>query len=133
MGSYEKSRALHAGEVWLSTLQALNAYCFRTGLYLFRCRPKNHYFKHILMTLRTSQFNPKNWVTTRKESMLFKLKRIGKRCSSYVHMKRGGAFGKSLLQKHWMHMESRFRIRKRNNKFHITAAKRFSSFERSLM
>ena len=109
MTAYEKHRALHAGHVYLVTLQALNVYSRTAGLFLFRTRPKNHYFHHILKTLQKSKFNPKTWTTIRKESMLFKLKRIGRSCSALT-------IGKTLLSKYWMHQESRFRIRNKINK-----------------
>jgi len=110
MTTYEKHRALHAGNIYLLTQQALTVFAKKASIYLFRVRPKHHYLSHILLTLQRSKLNPRIWTTCRKESMLFKLKRIGKHVSPQ-------RVGKTLLHRYWVHMESRFRIRKQTKQF----------------
>ena len=108
----EQKRALHAGRVYLVSLQALSGIARRFGMFLWRTRPKNHYFDHTLMTLKTSRINPMLFTTMRKESMLGKLKRIGKACSKKT-------VGKRVLQR-WMVLQcTRFRQRQRTGQWKL--------------
>jgi hypothetical protein len=103
-------RALHAGRAYLLTLQALCNICKQAQLLLFRARPKSHYFDHTLRTLQTSKLNPEMFSSKKHESMLGKLKRIGKNCSKLSVSKR-------LLQRYLLQMGARFRARKRYGRF----------------
>ena len=80
LGPNEIARALNSGRVCLLSLQALCVCAHQQDLWLWRLRPKCHYFDHILRTLEVSNLNPKLFGTLRCEDMLGKLKRIGKAC-----------------------------------------------------
>jgi hypothetical protein len=108
----EVRRTLHAGRSYLVTLQALCSIAKQHKLWLWRCRPKNHYFDHILLTLKTSPFNPEVFSCLRKESMLGKLKKIGRSCSSET-------VPRVALHKWTIHQSIRFRIRKRSGKWKV--------------
>jgi hypothetical protein len=112
LNSREQKRALHAGRVYLLTLQALCGIALKNKLFLWRCRPKNHQFDHALETMKTSALNPNIGTCLRKESMLGKLKRVGRSCSRLT-------VGAITLKKYAIHMKCRFRIRKRTRKWRV--------------
>ena len=76
----ERGRALQSGRLCLLSLQALCVISKQLGLWLWRLRPKCHYFDHIVRTLAACSLNPAMFGTLRGEDALGKLKRIGKGC-----------------------------------------------------
>jgi len=113
----ERARALHAGRVYLLTLQSLNKIAKDRGLFLWRTRPKNHAFDHILITMQTSPINPEVFSCMKRESMLGALKKIAKSCSRIT-------VSKTVLEKWLCAQKCRINLRQRSQKFRITAATR---------
>ena len=109
----QRRRAMHAGRIYLLTLQSLNVIAKEEGLWLWRVRPKNHYFCHTLLELQSSAINPKIFSTAAKESFLFKLKRIGQSCHTHT-------VGDQVLKKYWIYMQHRIRVRQKTGRLRLT-------------
>jgi len=117
MQPLERDRALRAGRLYLLTLQGLCNIAKAKKSYLWRMRPKNHYFAHILHTLARSPLNPDVFSCLRRESMLGKLKHIGKSCSKLT-------VTKTALVKYLIVQTSRIRVRKQFGKFVVGSSDR---------
>jgi len=125
LDEYQHKRALHAGRVYLVSLQALCGFAKSNGLFLWRCRPKGHYFDHLLHSLRGSRLNPDLFSCMRKESMLGKLKKIGKSCARQTVCR-------VALEKHLRYLTCRIRLRRRTGKWVINPLMRKGPWEKSL-
>jgi hypothetical protein len=117
MQPHERERAVYAGRIYLLTLQALCGIAKANSEFMWRTRPKNHYFAHILIMLAKSPLNPKLFNCLRRESMLGKLKKIGKSCSKLT-------VTKVVLQKYLVAQTGRIKVRQRCGKFKISPSDR---------
>ena len=80
MSELETARLLHGGRTYIDCYSALAASCAESGVFLFKCRPKFHYYDHTLDFARDSRLNPQKLGCWHEESYLGKLKRIAQKC-----------------------------------------------------
>jgi hypothetical protein len=108
----EQARAAHAGKVYLLTLQELAGIARASGVFMWRTRPKNHYFDHLVHVVRRSPVNPQLFDCLKRESMLGKLKRIGRSC----HKR---SMPTVTLHKYLIAQTQRVRVRQQLSKFDL--------------
>ena len=75
-----RERAFHAAQLFLSCYQALAAHSSEDDSYLWKLRPKFHYFDHDRRRRRNARFNPRYFTNFGEESMMGVIKAIGKKC-----------------------------------------------------